>query len=116
MKSSLPSPNKIDIRRFQIIYETGCIVTRLIGLGYNSPDIHHILLGGKRISHQHTIGLSPYHHRGIISTGFTKEQMYDRLGPSMALNPKEFEERFGTQEYLLDVQNKIINKYMENFI
>jgi len=52
MKSSLPAPTKAQSRRMQIIkFEMGCLFHG------NWADAHHLLSGGKRISHDHTIPL-----------------------------------------------------------
>lgn len=116
MKSSLGSPTKKQIRRFQMAQSVGCICSHIMGLGYNDCEIHHILSGGRRISHDHTICMSAWHHRGIVPSGFTEKEVKEVMGPSMAKNPKEFEEVFGTQMELLEFQNEAIKIVEESFV
>ena len=46
------------------LVEHGCYVCHIQGYGYSPPAIHHILNGGRRIDHLHTLPLCPYHHQG----------------------------------------------------
>lgn len=94
----------------------GCVCCQIRGLGYADGEIHHILSGGRRISHDHTICLTPWHHRGVVPSGFTEKQVKDIMGPSMAKSPKEFEEVFGTQEELLEFQNEVIKIVEQSFV
>lgn len=100
MKSSLPPPTKAEQRRFEIITQRlGCVACRMEGFGYVPADAHHLLSGGRRISHSHTIPLCPWHHRGVAAD-------YKPVGqPSLALNKREFEEWYGTEEQLLEATN-----------
>ena len=58
MKSSLKSPTKAELRRFYILkFEIGCLFHP------GTPaEAHHLLSGGKRISHMATIPLCPLCH------------------------------------------------------
>ena len=100
MKSSLKNPTKAEVRRIQIIKgEIGCVACRIDGHGYVPADAHHLLSGGRRISHSHTIPLCPWHHRGVVAD-------YKPIGmPSLALDKKKFEEWYGTEEQLLEFTN-----------
>ena len=78
------------------VAELCCIVCRKMGY-YDSPaEIHHIKKGimSKRSTHYETIPLCPYHHR-------TSKESYHQ-------NPKEFTEKWGTQEELLDETLRMI--------
>lgn len=70
------------------------------------PEIHHLNEGGhagqKRRGDEFTIGLCSWHHRGI------KSFLSGTLGPSLALNSREFRECFGSDDQLLEEQNKLI--------
>lgn len=114
MKSSLGSPTKEEKKKIRICtQEIGCVPCLLRGLGNNPADWHHVLRGGRRVSHSHGFANCPYHHRGIIPLGFTEKQVKEVMGPSMAKNPKDFEEIFGTQDELIDVQNILYEKHLE---
>jgi len=53
-------------------------------------NAHHLLSGGKRISHAHTIPLCDLHHTGV-------EGIHTRK--------KWFREQFGTDDELLEITN-----------
>jgi hypothetical protein len=92
-------------RRFLRIQEQGCLCCRRFGV-WSVPEIHHLNEGGhagqKRRGDEFTIGLCSWHHRGIRSF------LSGTLGPSLALNSREFRERFGSDDELLAAQNELI--------
>jgi len=109
--------NKADKRRFLAITEIGCLACRLqfpdrkTDFSYTT-DIHHILRGGIRRGNQATIGLCPWHHRAVIVNGAYPQELMDyELGPSLANSRKIFEEHFGTQGELLEMQNELIEEW-----
>jgi len=106
--------NKTDKARLQAIKDSGCIATLLATGQSQAPDVHHLTSGGRRNGHQHTIGLSPYHHRGLIPDGHTKQSMSGLMGPSYAWGRKGFAEFFGSDELLLQIQNRILHRFNEN--
>lgn len=116
MKSSIGSPSKEDVRRFQLMQEVGCVACAQKGIYGNPGDIHHLLNGNRRISHQHTICLCPWHHRGISDNGLTTKELESKLGPSLARSKREFIETFGDDEDLLWFQNEIIKRIEESFV
>jgi len=103
-------------RRFQRIYQIGCICSRKRGWRAEA-DIHHLNLdehaGQKRLGDEYTIGLSPWFHRGIPVNGMNAAQCTKLLGPSMKLEPVRFREVFGTDEELLAEQNRLIDEWDE---
>lgn len=113
MKSSLGSPTKEEEKRFQIAQETGCVACLQLGILGNPGDAHHLLEGGRRVSHSYTVILCPYHHRSIPPGNLNDKQAYERFGPSLAKRPREFKERFGDNVFLLELQNAAIEKYLE---
>lgn len=93
---------KAHDKRFDALKEMGCICCRKAGSGWVGPDIHHILDAGRRISHDDTIPLCPYHHRGVQSDFGTY------VGPSLADGKKPFEAYWGEQTDLLKEVNKLL--------
>ena len=94
--------------------EVGCIACALNGKLGVPADIHHILSGGKRISHDATVALCPWHHRGTNETGLmTDKQLEEFYGPSLARNPKEFYARYGSPSELLEIQKHMLDKLNE---
>lgn len=76
-----------------------CIVCYLQGYGKNPAHFHHILKNGKRISHMDGFGLCPTHHNsGLNNPDFVSRHPWRR----------EFEERYGTEMYLLEETGKLV--------
>lgn len=100
MVGKTKAPTKSEHRRMRLLKtEVGCVACRLEGLGYEPPDIHHLLSGGRRIGHSATVPLCPWHHRG---------QAPERPGPSLARSPGEFKAKYGTDAELLDLANSML--------
>jgi hypothetical protein len=73
----------------------------------NGPsDAHHLLSGGIRRGHMETIGLCAYHHRKVPDWGYTPGDMRATFGPSLMDGSKAFREMFGTDDELLERQNR----------
>ena len=98
-------------RRFTRIREIGCLACRQIGI-YMEPDVHHQNLGahagGKRLGDDHTVGLCPYHHRGVPGDFGSQRRAEELLGPSLAKSPNLFRIKFGSDADLLAEQNRLI--------
>ena len=110
MKSSLKSATKAEKRRFMRLQDVGCIACRIaVGTGGIPSDIHHILSGGRRISHSATLPLCCWHHRGLPVGDMDIDAMDLLLGPSLALSKRRFINRFGTEMELLEMVNKILS-------
>lgn len=106
MKSSLPEATKEQRKRWQQAQYVGCVACALDGMIGNPGDVHHLLSGGKRISHSHTVILCPFHHRGILKGEH-------HTTPSLATDPKKFRERYGNDTELLAAQNALLQHYIE---
>lgn len=94
--------------------ELGCVASILDGVIGVPGEIHHILSGGRRISHDHTVCLSPFHHRGIIPEGRKPDEYQAVHGPSLALKPRAFRVRYGDEEELLAIQEALLDHYLEH--
>jgi len=113
MHSSLPAATKAQKDRFQRIQEIGCLCCILkVHIYQTQAEIHHLIDGGKRLGHWHTVALCPWHHRGVPNSGFSEKQTREAKGPSLAKEPGKFKEAFGEDKQLLDKQNKILRKYL----
>lgn len=98
---------KADLARFKALKDMGCIASRLRGLGYVAPDIHHILRGGKRMGHQYTLPLCPWHNRGDIPEQCAGAAEAEAIfGPSMYRAKRRFVAEFGTELELLALVNE----------
>lgn len=70
----------------------GCIACRMDGLGFRPPAVHHILRGGQRIGHLHTLPLcDPGHHQNGKQLGMVSRHPWR----------KRFEAQYGTEWELL---------------
>lgn len=99
-----------DRRRFLLIQDIGCIACIMLGVPHEPCDIHHVTDCGRRMKNEHqcTIGLCPYHHRGMPRNGQTLATMEYLLGPSLHHDKKGFIARFGTELQLLEAQNSLL--------
>lgn len=74
------------------IVSYGCVACRLDGLGFRQPAVHHILRGGRRIGHLHTLPLcDPGHHQGGQQFGMVSRHPWKT----------RFEQRYGSEDFLL---------------
>ena len=92
------------MKRFADIVQIGCLACLRFGL-HSDPDVHHLNLGGRagqeRLGDDFTIGLCPWHHRGILPPMLP-------VGPSLAKESRKFREFFGSDAELLMEQNRLI--------
>ena len=101
-----------ELRDFAI-REIGCIVCRLRGLGFPACEKHHLLTTGchgtgKRRGERFTVGLRPYHHRGVGAPTAA-------LGPSYAREARAFRALY-PDDVLLAEQNERIEEWAANTI
>ena len=101
-------------RRIRRIQDIGCICSRKRGWRVEA-DVHHLNMGqhagAPRLGDEQTIGLSPWHHRGVPVNGMNAAQCRRILGPSMAHEPVKFREVFGSDQELLAEQNRLIEEW-----
>jgi len=95
-------PNAENKRRFELIREAGCIVCKLENGLYTSPQIHHIAGCKDQEAHKKTIGLCYYHHMA--------DQQQPPHPDYVSRHPRKaaFQERHGTEEFLLEKTNECI--------
>lgn len=114
---STVAPTVEQQRRFDAMHEIGCIACKALGHGYMPCHVHHLLVGGKhgqkRRGHDFTIGLCPWHHVGEPMGGYSHSQCADVYGPSYAREPRRFRQEIGNDDYLLDLQNTLLEQHNE---
>lgn len=119
---STSNPTIAQQQRMDAIKEIGCIVAYALGLSFGEnpvpAEVHHLTVGGKhgqkRRGHDFTIGLNPWSHRGEPFNGMSAETCEKLFGPSYAKQPRRFRQEVGNDDYLLDLQNTLIEKHLEN--
>jgi hypothetical protein len=106
-----------ELRDFAI-REIGCLACHLSGYRPMPTAKHHLLVGakhgnGKRRGEKATIGLCDYHHQGkhVVGSVFARNCITSGYGPSLADEPRAFRQRFGSDEELLELQNKLIERW-----
>lgn len=112
---STGKPTKAEQERLDAIKEVGCIIARILGLGFVPCEVHHLTVGGrhgqKRLGHDKTVGLNPWSHRGawslVAECPDTAQLTY---GPSYAETPRAFRELY-PDWYLLETQNEWLEKW-----
>jgi len=95
------SPNAEERKWLDRIVELGCIVCRLHEGLYTPTEIHHIGGKTKPSAHLNAIPLCFFHHRGSEDTA-----AYVSRHPWKV----RFEDRYGTEEYLLDRVKNLIDE------
>lgn len=99
------------------IKDIGCVVARALGLGFVPCEIHHLTVGGKhgqkRCGHDFTIGLNPWSHLGEPYNGMSAKTCEKLFGPPYARQPRRFRQEVGIDDYLLDLQNTLIEQHLE---
>ena len=97
----------------------GCVACRIIATNVpprrkndQALEIHHLNEGGaagrKRRGHEFTICLCRWHHQGELPRGMREFQAEMQYGPSLKRASKRFRETFGTDDQLLEYQNRIL--------
>ena len=89
---------------------SGCIACLYENFLNVHTDIHHQLEGNRK-GHRFTVGLCKWHHQGYPWPNMTMVDMKRSIGPSMALNPRLFKQRYGSDLIMLEVQDLILTKY-----
>jgi hypothetical protein len=86
------APTKAEREWLDAIVRFGCIACWLDGLGHRPPAVHHILRGGRRMGHLHSIGLcDPGHHQNGAALGMVSRHPWKA----------RFEAKYGTELELL---------------
>ena len=114
---STGTPTLAQQQRFEGIKEIGCVVAYSLGLGWVYAEIQHLTVGGKhgakRRGHDFTIGLNPWSHRGEPFGGMSADTCERLFGPSYAKQPRRFRQEVGNDDYLLDLQNTLLEQHQQ---
>jgi hypothetical protein len=112
---STRTPTKAEAKRLHEVTHRECIACTLNRGWSLAPayaggcDAHHLLSGGRRRGHDATIGLCPWHHRGVRPSDCPSDAVArDLYGPSLAHESKAFHATYGSDDELLALQNKML--------
>jgi Recombination enhancement, RecA-dependent nuclease len=122
----MTTPTKAERKRMDAIKEMGvCMACRQMDISAHYVEVHHLNLDGKagqkRRGHRFTIGLCEWHHRGVMKPikvfndqghvrtyGPSPQDMEMLYGPSLAVNSRKFRLAFGSDDELLEAQDKLL--------
>lgn len=118
---STGKPTVAQQQRMDAITEIGCIVAHRLGIRFGDcpvpAEVHHLTVGAKhgakRRGHDFAIGLNPWPHRGEPFGDMSAARCEELFGPSYARQPRKFREEVGSDEYLLHLQNTLIEKHLK---
>lgn len=110
---STGNPTRAEAAWLRMVKEAGCVCCAARGYdrepGGPLAEAHHLLSGGIRRGHMHTVGLCAWHHRGrLIVTGWTHVTHRRLLGPSLAEGSVPFHEAFGDDDALMAATHALI--------
>lgn len=113
MNHSTTKPTKAQQARFDALREIGCICCWSFVGRWRAPEMHHIVDNGYRKhsgGHDSSLPLCSHHHQGVPPDGWTTKDAREILGPSLALNKREFIRVFGTERQLLETVNAMLER------
>lgn len=110
---STGNPTLAEAAWLRMVKEAGCVCCAARGYdrepGGPLAEAHHLLSGGIRRGHMHTVGLCAWHHRGrLIVSGWTHASHRRLLGPSLAEGSVPFHEAFGDDDALMAATHALI--------
>lgn len=111
LHTSTGKPTKAQEARFRAIKDLGCVCCRVLGFPGEPPEIHHLLSGNVRRGHDHTVGLCPWHHRGVPKDGWDRASLKDLIGPPLSGGAKAFRAAFGSDDDLLLIQDALLTAH-----
>lgn len=99
LKAKKIPPTAAERRWMAQVAKLGCIVCLRQGRGYVPCAVHHIVEGGRRLGHMHTIGLcDPGHH----------QKSPDPAQPSRHPDRARFTAAFGSEYELLEYTRELL--------
>lgn len=110
MKHSTGKPTKAEAARMERLSRMPCVACRQLDT-YLIPlrsEVHHLLSGNRRRGHMFTVPLCSWHHRGVRYWEMDPKAHPKFFGPSLALSSKAFRARFGTDDELLAMTDKLL--------
>ena len=101
---------KADLARFDRLNQMGCIACRINNGSWVQSEVAHVTDSGRRVGHQATIPLCPWHHRAVVPSGLDEKEMTRIYGPSFAKGKATFYAAFGSEHFLLDKTDIYLGK------
>jgi hypothetical protein len=107
---STGKPTKEEAEWIVAVKTHNCVACEVQSLDnpWGGCDAHHLLSGGRRLGHLFTIGLCPWHHRGVTIGHNPVPVWRMQFGPSLMDGSKTFHEAYGSDEDLMGLQKRIL--------
>ena len=104
MVGATTAANQATAHRLSVLSGAGCIPCMIDGW-WEPAEIHHVLNGQYRHAdeHRHTYPACAWHHRGVPPI-----DVYFDFGPSMAVAPRDYRDRYGSEEQLVQIADAIV--------
>lgn len=102
------SLTKADLERRRAIHAGNCMACAQRGIDMTDSGLiqwHHT--NGRKHNDQ-TCGLCQWHHMGRVPEGWSPESCREYFGPSLHHEKKAFHAEFGSNEALLEQQNRVL--------
>lgn len=98
--------------------QVGCLACyQDSGILGTPADAHHLIDGGRRIGHLHTVPLCAWHHRGHRPEDCRTDGEAEAVhGPALSRNSKAFHERYGDDTHLLWLARSLARRFEQNTI
>ena len=106
------SLTKADEERRTKIHAGNCMACEQRGINLTNSGYvqwHHLDGKTKPGCHQKTIGLCLWHHQGCPMENFTHAECREYYGPSLNEGSRPFHAEFGSDTFLLQMQNEILD-------
>jgi len=105
--------NKAGKWRMSLIKEQAWCVPCILNFTPNrsATEVHHPVSGNKRTGK--TMGLCGWHHRGINEGAMFRQDMQKMFGASLAHGSREFVRVWGSEDVLVQLQNQLIDIWVE---
>jgi hypothetical protein len=115
---STGNPTKAEAAHIDRIKRAGCLCCLDRGFAHDpdgpAVEAHHLLSGGIRRGHLHTVGLCPWHHRGrLVVQSWNHAKHREVLGPSLSEGSVPFHAEFGSDEELTEKQRALTGEVVE---
>lgn len=98
---------------FYVFREIGCLPCAIVSGIMGTPcDIHHA--ADKKRDEKRKYGNCPWHHRGMPPFGHDDETAKRVMGPNLRDHHKEYRDRFGTEQQLVDLMYALAQAQWSN--
>jgi len=103
------APTKLEREWMDAISKIGCLACKKVDR-FRRAEVHHVVVGNRRLGHMYTIPVCDWHHRGVMPDGLSQADCREALGPSFARDKEQFTQRYGDEMKLLDQTSRLVKE------